>query len=56
MSLGSPSFTRESTGLNSWDWLQQFPLKMAPGYVALELALREMKAAEPGGHKYQLDR
>lgn len=27
---------------------------MAPGYIALEQALREMKAAAPGGHKYQL--
>lgn len=27
---------------------------MAPGCIALEQALREMKAAAPGGHKYQL--
>jgi hypothetical protein len=28
---------------------------MAPAYVALELVIREMKAAAPGGDKYRLD-
>ena len=28
---------------------------MAPGYIAVGLAIREMRAARPGDHKYQLD-